>query len=534
MTTESQGLRSVDYSRPTELKPQPWNTVSILSGTTARDIPQGADTASQHLPSVTIGDSTKLAEQPKPKPAENGDQQVGNTTLKRDSSGNTKEYDNGDYSLAKHDDGKWYYNQKGSSTYVEVDGNSIKMDDQGKVTYNESGFLGKDNQTLGNGSTGFLSSVTSAASHVKDAVVEHPLDTFNKIAFMPEAALDAVAGTHTIKAIGELEKGAANEVIHHPGEILKDVAIGAAIGIATVATGGGALVAIGLGAAALATTELVKNKGNLSGVVDDAEAFGSTVAGWGNDFATVAGTGQHSQQEEAAAEQGLQQMGAFGAQTAAGIAGGMAGEAGAAAAGLEGAIPKLAGNVASKFKPEGESPPHGYDIPLSSDEHGALLLMKGDRGYEINAHLRAKMRLPEGIQGQVDALDSAIARAPAFDQPVTLYRGHPFGESLEEAEQAIAAGKIDVDLGYRSTSASPDIANAFARNQGVIYQYEVPAGVRAIKQPPFIPKYDGDGITLRDESEYLFPRGSQWKYTNALIDEQGQVVIKADYVPPAS
>lgn len=215
-----------------------------------------------------------------------------------------------------------------------------------------------------------MSSITSAASHVEDAVVNHPLDTFNSVAFAPIAAMDALTGTHAIKAIGEIEKGAVDEVIHHPGEILKDVAIGAAVGALTVATGGGALVALGLGAAALATTELVKNDGSIDGVVNDAKALGNSVVDWGNDLAVVAGSGPHTKEEELSAEAGLRQLGAFGAQTAAGIAGGVAGGAGVAAAGLDGVVPRTAVTVASKFKlplRATEEPGGAAEVPVSGE-----------------------------------------------------------------------------------------------------------------------------------------------------------------------
>ncbi|MBS1952850.1 MAG: hypothetical protein JST89_01555 [Cyanobacteria bacterium SZAS-4] len=330
------------------------------------NLPKSSDTWSQFLPhdlqivdstSSKPADATKPADEAKPgdatKPADQlpaGEERHGNTTVKKDDQGSIKEYSNGDYTLAKHDDGKWYYHQNGDGhDFVEVKGDSIKMDEQGKVTYGESGLFGKDNQTLGDGSTGFLSSITSAASHVEDAVVNHPLDTFNSVAFMPLAAVDAIAGTHTIQAIGEIEKGAVDEVVNHPGEILKDVAIGAAIGALTVATGGGALVALGIGAAALTATELIKNKGDLGGVVDDAKALGNTVVDWGQDFATVAGSGPHTQEELAAAQQGLHEAGAFGAHVVAGAAGGAAGGVAAEAVGLSNAVPNVARAAVSRF-----------------------------------------------------------------------------------------------------------------------------------------------------------------------------------------
>jgi hypothetical protein len=308
-------------------------------------LPQGADEVTQYLSSLTIGDSTpKPGEQPKPQAADKGDQHLGNTTIKRDGSGTINEYDNADYSLAKHDDGKWYYNQQGSSTYVEVDGNSIKMDDQGKVTYNESGFFGKDNQTLGNGSTGFLSSVTSAASHAAEAVADHSLPALTDIALPEVAIADAVGHTHITTAVDDVLKGAGNEIIHNPGTILKDAAIGAAIGALTVATGGGFAVGLAIGAGAIAATEIAKHglTGAPKGALGDAKGLIHANEGWTHDTAVVAGPGQQTAQQEAEAQTGLEGLGSFAAQAGAGVVGGIAGGVGAEAAGLEGVIPNVA------------------------------------------------------------------------------------------------------------------------------------------------------------------------------------------------
>lgn len=109
------------------------------------------------LPSIALSDDLIASKK-------NNEEKKGDTTVKKDEKGDVKEYENGNYSLSKHDDGSWYYHENGDGhDYVKVDGNSIKMDDKGKVTYNETGMFGKEQQTLGNGSTGFMDSVTHAA-----------------------------------------------------------------------------------------------------------------------------------------------------------------------------------------------------------------------------------------------------------------------------------------------------------------------------------------------------------------------------------
>jgi hypothetical protein len=370
MVIDNTGIRANDSTAVQEGYTPSNSNLNLLNVAKQGDfgaLSNGNSTAGRYLPSdVTVVDenvqSAQQAPTEQPGPAQSapqanqappGEERHGATTVKKDDQGNIKEYANADYTLAKHDDGKWFFHQNGSDKFVEVEADSIKMDDAGKVTYNESGLFGKNDQTLGNGSTGFMSSITGAADHIGDAIVNNPLDTVNTIAFAPLAAMDAIAGTHVIDAIGEIQKGAFNEIKNNPGEILRDVAIGAAIGAVTVATGGGALVALGIGAAALATTELVKNDGDLGAVLNDAKEFGNTLADWGGDLATVAGTGEHTQEELAEAQQGLQQLGAFGAHMAAGTAGGVAGGVGAKVVGLENAIPNAARSLVSR--PPGSS-----------------------------------------------------------------------------------------------------------------------------------------------------------------------------------
>lgn len=310
--------------------------------------------------------------------------------------------------------------------------------------------------------------VGKAAAHGVANAVEHHLDTINKIAFMPLAAADAVSGTHTIKAVGQVEIGAANEVIHHPGEILKDMAIGAGITALTVATGGGFEVGLAIGAGAMAAGELIKNKtavaqtasaevhdlrliatdlltnpGNLghdlahtnkdvanvdtiiaTGVINNGKAFVNAVKTWGTDLSTVAGTGNHSQQDEVAAEQGLQQLGALGAESTAGLVGGTAGAAGAESAMGRFSLSPVLG---PKAAPAEATPVDGNkpQAPKGSDEQArSNSVQKSKENQELSAdqfeRIEAKKEnefgklfTPEQKQ-QIDQM-----RKTQFSKPVT-------------------------------------------------------------------------------------------------------------------
>lgn len=135
--------------------------------------------------------------------ANNADTKIGGTTIKRDSSGNTESYSSNGLTLAKHEDSKWYLHQDSGGDFVEVDANSIKMDDKGTVRFDESGLFGKSNQSLGGDNGGILNTVTSAVEDIASAgkIVGDNLADFGKgtmEGFNNSSAkvINDIAGTH--------------------------------------------------------------------------------------------------------------------------------------------------------------------------------------------------------------------------------------------------------------------------------------------------------------------------------------------------
>ena len=59
-----------------------------------------------------------------------------------------KTYNANGFTLSKHDDGKWYVHNDNGGKFVEVDGDSIKQDENGTVKYTQAGLLG-GTHTLG-------------------------------------------------------------------------------------------------------------------------------------------------------------------------------------------------------------------------------------------------------------------------------------------------------------------------------------------------------------------------------------------------
>ena len=223
----------------------------------------------------------------------------------------------------------------------------------------EFGFVEKVKEGTAELLSDTVESIVTAKDTVSDIAkkaIENPVDTLNTIALPQVAIIDAVTGAHMLDVLEQVERGAVNEAIHNPKEVLKTAAIGAGIGALTALTGGGALAAIAIGATYFAADELIKNKGDINGVVNDVKTMGETFKNWGEDIATVAGTGPHSAEEIAEANQGLQQLGAFATHTVAGIAGSIAGEAAVTAAGLNRAIPAASSAVPDDAKLAADAP----------------------------------------------------------------------------------------------------------------------------------------------------------------------------------
>ena len=136
-----------------------------------------------------------------------------------------------------------------------------------------------------------------------------------------------------LRVIGHVGKGAVDEVVNHPGEVLKDVAVGAVIGAVAVTVGPEALI-IG-GAAVLAGGAMyeVYHHGGVgaavkAGVDETTKLAKSAWSGAENlahDAAIDYDPSKYSQADQAKAKAGMESVGAFGAQVAAGTFGGFAG-----------------------------------------------------------------------------------------------------------------------------------------------------------------------------------------------------------------
>ncbi len=149
---------------------------------------------------------------------------------------------------------------------------------------------------------------------------------------------------------GDIGKGAINEAIHHPGTLLKDAAVGAAVGAATVVglallpegLAGAAIVggAVAVGGAIAGGIELAKHGGNVDetvkAVAHGAKDIVHRAENLGHSISVDYDRSQYSEVAQHKAEKAVQKIGAAGAEAAAGTLGAVAGGAGALL--LKGAI----------------------------------------------------------------------------------------------------------------------------------------------------------------------------------------------------
>lgn len=111
---------------------KPDNVVVEANGQISYDLPQGIK-GHEGQTHVTLNEKGEPTYQ----------QNLNGTNVEYDKDGNATKYsvhnDQGDYSLTKKDD-SWTYQKEGSSTAVGVDGGTISVDKDGKVSFRESGF----------------------------------------------------------------------------------------------------------------------------------------------------------------------------------------------------------------------------------------------------------------------------------------------------------------------------------------------------------------------------------------------------------
>ena len=129
-------------------------------------------------------------------------------------------------------------------------------------------------------------------------------------------------------------------------------------------------------------------------------------------------------------------------------------------------------------------------------------------GYQgVNSWLRSGKDLPEKTQQSINALDSAIDKAPLAEN-TTLYRGLASAAAADVERQGVGKGSIITDKGFASTSRSDDVAKfgkAFAAQSrtGMVMRIDAKAGQKALD----VSRHSD----IPAEKESVLPRGSKFE-----------------------
>lgn len=165
---------------------------------------------------------------------------------------------------------------------------------------------------------------------------------------------------------------------------------------------------------------------------------------------------------------------------------------------------------------------------LTKEEKWAVEAYSGG-GYEtINGELRREVA-PEKTSGKtpqvISGLDAALAKG-GLSEPIKIYRGVR-GEFAESLIELAKTGGVFVDKSYMSGTIAKKISEEFSRHK------DATNAVLEIDGKKGTPGAYIDALDITGEAEWLFPRGSKFKVTEAKKDETGKWRIKAEFVEDA-
>jgi hypothetical protein len=186
---------------------------------------------------------------------------------------------------------------------------------------------------------------------------------------------------------GEVAKGSADEILHHPLHIVESAAIGVGVGVA----------AVGLAAVAPEAAAVV----GLAGAAYAADQFLSHVGDWTHDAKVVANPQAYSQTEVAAAKQGAENFGAGATDVAAGVAGGIAG--GYLGTAIKTALVAPVADLPPETPPNDDAPPQDDSTP------------NGPKPKSSVQHAHAQQGNVANVTGQINDPSHAINGAIPID-----------------------------------------------------------------------------------------------------------------------
>ena len=124
------------------------------------------------------------------------------------------------------------------------------------------------------------------------------------------------------------------------------------------------------------------------------------------------------------------------------------------------------------------------------------------------------------VVAMTDDLDELISANVRTEDNLVLYRGVKFDG--REAWDSVKVGETFTERGFSSTSFNADVAERFARKDGIVLQIEAPRGTKGI-MPQAFRTGDKDfllGGKASNELEYLLPRNTQYQ----VVSREGNVI----------
>jgi hypothetical protein len=174
----------------------------------------------------------------------------------------------------------------------------------------------------------------------------------------------------------------------------------------------------------------------------------------------------------------------------------------------------------------------------------AVQAYQGDGHRPINSFLRGTEGGEEGflsnfnglfegedvvdlIEDYVQTIDDVFETMPKTNEDLVVYRGMKDmdQEFIDDLQSAFDNNEAFVDYGFVSTSFKKSTADNFAGFGGegsIIFEIFVPKGSKG-----FYGDAVNDASSFTSEREFLLPRGTSFKMTDMVVDEDGTLIVKA-------
>jgi SPP1 gp7 family putative phage head morphogenesis protein len=168
-----------------------------------------------------------------------------------------------------------------------------------------------------------------------------------------------------------------------------------------------------------------------------------------------------------------------------------------------------------------------YTNDLTPDEITAIDEYSFISSESVNDSLRGFMDASPLTAQRINTIDSAFDHATAapLREPITVFRATNVDSVWERFEDGTLVGSDHTDYGYISTTLNRELAENFSSGDGsIVYELRLPSGQTAL--------HPDISTGNRTEAEVLLPRSSRMRVISAERDENGDLQVVADVLPP--